>query len=265
MTNAQQELSDARTANANTPDTLTEDIMSDWAYTKRLYEREASATLLIELSTPGGESRAETINFKEVWSDHDVDDDPAHGVKGHRADRGPLNDSRALLVPIGQRMSAALAKRLTVELSHAALDQARKAFVEAGNEPTKPGYEDVDAEAFSVAGPRLSRVQLRSLVTLTPGTPIELPTGTVALGANECLLAVAVAERAENTVRFVLGTPDQRNGDVRKKSKAAFELCPGELGSGALPGLTLSAEPGATGAVRWALYRTRQTSEKSKP
>lgn len=264
VSRAQQELSDARAENARTPATIKEDIMSDWAYTKRLYEREASAELQIEMGPTGGEARREVIHFKETWSDCDVEGDPAHGVEGHQAARGPLNDSRELLAPIGLRMSATLAKKLTVALSNAALDQARKAFLSAGNEATKPGFEDVDAEAFSIAGSRLARVQLRSSVKLEAGTAIELPTASLALGARECLLAVAVAQRSENAVGLTLGTSDKRHGDARHKAKAAFEVCPGELGDDALPVLSLAAEPGSGGVVRWALYRTRQ-GEKAAP
>lgn len=258
VTSAQQELSDARQHDANTPDTLTEDIMSDWTFTKHLYERKAEATLELVFTAQDGTSRTDTVQFQEVWSDFDVENDPAHGVQGHQADRGPINDPRALLAPIGQQMSAALAKRLTVELAHAARDQARKAFIEAGNEPTKPGYEDVDAEAFSIAGTRLKRVQLRSRTTLVPESPIELPTASMPLGPDECVLAVAVAEREAGNVRLVLGTRDFEHGDVRRKSKAAVELCPGDLGAHPIASLFLSAEKGDAGAVRWALYRTRQ-------
>lgn len=259
LASARDELFQARQQAASTPATITEDIMSDWTYDKRIYEREASATLELVYSSSGGQRRSESIPFHEIWSDWEVEPDPAHGVTGHRADRAPIANADAVLAPIGSRMSREIAARLTTELQQATLDQARAAFLAAGKSRAKPGYEDVDAEAFDVAGARLARVKLRSRVLLAPGKPVVLPTRAVRLAAGECVLAVAVSERGQPALRLSLGTAEQRHGDVRGAAKAVFEACPGDFGSDVVPRLALEVA-GTGGAVRWALYTTRVTA-----
>jgi hypothetical protein len=190
------------------------------------------------------------------WSDYEVEADPAHNVPGHRPDQGPLQNPEALIPFIADQASGALALRLKAAISNAAVEQAMKAFIAAGNEPPKPGYESVDAVAFETAQARLGRVVLRGKANLAAGgAPFVLPSRAARLAPDECLLAVAVGP-AETAVDLNLRTPNGAHGDLRGASLAAVEICQNELAQqNTVEALELRSKIG--GDVRWGLYRTK--------
>lgn len=253
---ARQEVADAESALASTPDTITVPIMADWPYKKKLYSRSTSATLTISMRPNDVQQpTVVSIPLSVAWNDYEVAADPAHNVTEHQPEQGPIGDPEALIPFVAEQASAALATRLRAAISNASIEQAMKAFIAAGNDPPKPGYEAVDAVAFDAAQSRLSRVVLRGKADLPAGGgAFALPSKAARLGPGECLLAVAVAP-ADAAIDLRMKTPNGSHGDLRGASLATVEVCRDEIGDhDAVDVLELSSKVG--GAVRWGLYRT---------
>jgi hypothetical protein len=261
---ARQELANAETAFASTPDTITVPIMADWPYTKKIYSRSTSATLTISMrSNDAPRATVLSVPLSVTWNDYEVAADPPHNVEGHQPDQGPINDQEALIPFVADQASAALATRLRAAISNATVEQAMKAFIAAGNEPPKPGYEGVDAVAFEAAQTRLARVVLRGKADLgAGGSAFVLPSKAARLAPDECLLAVAVAP-SDGAIDLRMQTPNGSHGDLRGASLATVEVCRDEIGTDDSVGaLELKSEVGGT--VRWGLYRTSISAPPSK-
>jgi hypothetical protein len=255
---ARAELDRSRSELANTPDTITEPVMDDWHFKKTNYSRSVSGSVTLAMRAKGDAQDSTTVlPLTYAWSDYAVESDPPHNVQGHAADQGPIRDPAALIPFIAQQAASAVAVHLRTAIARAAIQQAVKAFLAAGNEPPRPGWEAVDALAFRTVGPRLRRLVLRGEAALAAkGPPFDLPTRAAVLEPGECLLAVAVAAR-EEPMDVVSRTPDGSHGDLRGGRSALVEVCPEELPGGDrfIKSLELVSQSG--GPVRWGLYRTR--------
>jgi hypothetical protein len=253
LRNARSELADAESTLAGTPDTITVPIMGSWTYKKTLYRRATSAQLKLTMQgVNDAQPSVVPIPLSHQWEDYEVDADPAHNVKGNRPEPRFLQSDDALVPFVAEKASAALAVRLRAALSQAAIEQAMRAFREAGNAPPKPGFEAVDAIAFETAGRRLDRVVLRGEATLASGAPFALPVRSAKPGAGSCLLAVAVAETGSAT-DLALTAPDGAVADLRGGSLALVEVCDGDTRP--IEQLSLASKLG--GKARWGLYLTR--------
>jgi hypothetical protein len=255
---ARTELDQAHSELATTPDTITEPVMDDWRYKKTNYSRTVSASITLAMRAKGDAQDVTTVlPFNYTWKDYAVEADPAHNVEGHAADQGPIRDETRLIPFIAQQAATDVAVQLRTAIGRAAIEQAIKAFLAAGNEPPRPGWEAVDALAFDTVGPRLKRLVLRGETTLSPkGQASELPARAALLETGECLLGVAVAA-GDAPMDVVSRTPDGSHGDLRGGRRALVEVCPDELpgGNKFVSSLQLSSQAG--GLVRWGLYRTQ--------
>jgi hypothetical protein len=250
---ARSELATAESELAGMPDTITVPIMGTWSYKKTVYRRATGATLRLTMQGMNDASPAVVpIDLAHQWEDYEVDADPAHNVPGHRPDPRPIQSDDALVPFVAEKASAVLAVRLRAALSQAAIDQAKRAFVAAGNPPPKPGFEAVDAIAFETAGPRLERAVLHGEASLAKAGGFALPVRSARPGAGRCVLAVAAAETGSAT-DLALTTPDRSVADLRGGSLAVIEACDAE--AQALQALSLSSQLG--GKARWGLYITR--------
>lgn len=250
---ARDELTNAQAALAGMPDTITVPIMGTHTYPKLIYRRATSATLALSMQGVQEASPSVlTLRIAHRWEDFEVEGDAAHNVKEHRPDPRPIRSDDALVPFVAERASAELAVRLRAALSQAAVEQAKRAFAEAGNPPPKPGFEAVDAIAFDIAGKRLERVVLQGEAQLTDAAPFALPVRTARPAAGGCVLAVAVADGGAATA-LSLSTPDGAVADLRASSMAVVEACGDEVA--AIKTLALSSKTG--GAARWGLYLTR--------
>ncbi len=248
---AQSEVTEAESELAGMPDTITVPIMGTWTYPKIVYRRATGATLKLAMRS-AGESEPTVVSMKldHRWEDYEVQADGAHNVKGHEPDRRPIQSDDALVPFVAEKASQMLAVRLRAALSQAAIEQARQAFLAAGNSPSKPGFEAVDAIAFETAGGRIERAVLRGEATLAEGAPFALPVRSAKPAPGACMLAVAVADGASAT-DLALASKDGTVADLRGGSLAVIEACDGEpLGE-----LSLSSKLGGT--ARWGLYLTR--------
>lgn len=261
---AQTELTESETALAGTPDTITVPIMADWSYQRKNYSRSTSANLTIAMqSATAAQGTTVSVPLGVSWSDYEVQADPAHNVQGHAPEQGPLRDSEALIPLIAQKASAELAVRLKAAISNAAIEQAVRAFVAAGNQPPKPGFEAVDALAFEAASGRLGQVVLQGTADLVGGKPFVLPSRVAKLGENECLLAIA-AGAGDAAMDLSLKNLDASHADLRGNSIAVVELCRSELrGKDSIDALELASKIG--GSARWGLYRTRNLPAVAPP
>ena len=251
--NARSELSSAESELAGMPDTITVPIMGTHVYPKIVYRRATSATLTLSMQGVNDERPAVLpIRLAHHWEDYEVKPDPAHNVQGHSPDRRPIESDDALVPFVAEKASAELALRLRAALSQAAIEEAKRAFIEAGNAPPKPGYEAVDAIAFETAGKRLDRAVLRGEAALAKASRFSLPVRSAQPPADGCVLAVAVAD-AGSATDLSLTTPDAYAADLRGGSLAVLEACGAEVQ--ALTELALSSKLG--GSARWGLYITR--------
>ncbi len=255
VTNARNELSEAESELASTPDTITVPIMKDWNYTKRIYARSTRAVLALSMqSADAPQPTVKTIPLAHEWSDYEVQNDGAHNVKGHSPDRGPIQNAEALVPFVADQASKVLAAELRSAISEAAIERAVKAFRAAGNAPPQPGFETVDAMAFDTAGRRLKRVEYRDRAQLGHGGSFALPAGAAQLAPGECLLGVAVAADAA-TLDLALYTPDRRHADFRGGRAAVIEVCQSQPNiSAVVESMLLESKSG--GEARWGLYRT---------
>ena len=254
VVSAQTEVSTAETELAKMPDTITVPVMADWSYTKKEYSRTANGMLSVTMQATGAPApKVSQTPLQYVWRDYEVQADAAHNVTGHPADHGPIADPEALVSYIAAAASTAIAGRFRVALSDAQVEAARKAMAAAGIEAAKPGYETVDAMAYDIVGPRLEKPLLRGGTTLATGKPVPLPSDSLSLATDQCVLAVAVGI-GDAPLSLLLETADQSHADLREGGIAAVELCKGEVPE-KLPGLSLSSK--SAGEVKWTLFRTR--------
>jgi len=256
LQSARSELSEAEQADANEPDTITVPIMADWSYTKREYSRTARGSLTVRMQAKGWpEPRIVTTPLAYTWTDYEVQGDAAHNVEGHSPDRGPINDTEALVPYIAAAASKDISGRIRAAIDEARMEAARNALAASGMEATKPGFEPVDAMAFEMAGKRLKKALLRGSTQLNEkGVP--LPTEALSLGPDECLAAAAVATPGTTVV---LRSSDRRFADTRGAGYAAIELCGSEVVAGKVPLVELSGQ--GAGEVKWTLYRTSPKAE----
>jgi hypothetical protein len=260
---ARNELASAQQTEQGTPETIREDIMSPWQYQKEIYARSVSASLRVTMQPVGGAPTTETLPLSHRWDTYRVESDPAHNVQGHQPDRGPIDREEALLPFVASLAGERAAKYVEVALARAALEDLRQRFAATGQQ-SKPGFEDVNAMAFDVAGPRLVRVVQQGSSDLPGGgAPAELPSAAVMLGAGECMLAVAVSDGAAEPI--ALAALGGRYGDLRHKPYAFIEACSSELPATArgVPDLKLRSK--ANVKTRWALYVTRETMPATAP
>lgn len=252
---AEQERDEAEREYASEPDTIKVPIMRTHTYRKRFFSRNVSATLELTLAAAGQPPRTQRIPVGYAWQDHEVQSEPRYNVTGHTPDRRPIDDGRALLGALGGRIAQVVAGKVKQAVLAAALEDSRRAFLAAGNAPTQPGFEHVDATAFETVERRLERVALRGRAPLAGKAPFQLPTAAAGnLAAEQCLLAIAVAPPGSEHVRLTLRTPNGSHADQRGRPAAALEICGRDLG-GARPDVLLESPDNAE--VRWALYVTR--------
>lgn len=250
LQSARSELSEAETSLAKEPDTITVPIMADWSYTKKEYSRTAKGSLSVRMQAKGwAEPRVVTTPLEYTWSDYEVQSDPAHNVTGHAPDRGPINDTEALVPYIAAAASKDISGRIRAAIDEARIERARAALAQSGMEAAKPGFETVDAMAFEMAGMRLKKALLRGNTQLADKA-IPLPTEALTVGAAECLATVAVAPPG---AKVILKSGDRRFADMRGSGYAVIEFCGTEVAGGKVPVVELS---GAGGEARWTLYRT---------
>ncbi len=262
LNDAEQELANSRQHLLSTPETLREDVFSDWEYEQTVYSRSASAE--IQVTVQGEDAKAESIviPFRHDWSDYEVAGDSAHGVVGHSVNRSYLESSTSFVQPIGDQISDVLARRLTTILRTAGLDAARRAFAKQSGTQGKIGFEDVDAVAFDTAGVRLGRAEIRGRATLTAGSPFDLPTAAIVPLPEECILVVAVETIGDESAGLIVRTVDNRSYDGRRSARAFVEICAEDRSEDAVPGLQiLSASHNTT--ARFGIYRTKSEAPKS--
>ena len=73
------------------------------------------------------------------------------------------------------------------------------------------------------------------------------------------MLAVAVAPTGSENSKLEISTPDKRHADLRGRSAALLEVCPGESGGQKFEKLLLgSPDPGE---VKWGIYLTELLPE----
>ena len=183
--------------------------------------------------------------------------DGAHNVPAHEPARQPIDRPDALVPWLAERASQALAMRLRTVLDQAELAEAKRALA-SGDRAPKPGFEDVDAKAFDVAGARLVEPVQRGHSTLVANADTQLPSDGVTLDAASCLLAVAVAD-GDNPATIAMTSPDGLFADRRGKRFATVEACGDD--ARALGGKVQLAlrSPGAA-EVHWGIYRTRASA-----
>lgn len=251
LNDAKRERDEAETAYQNEPSTITVPIMRTHSYTKTSFSRAAGAVLTLELSPKDGAPRTVRIPVEYTWSDYQVAAEPQYGVEGHTPDPGPLNDARALLSPLAGRIAQTVAQRVKQAVYSAALADSQRAFLAAGNEKPKPGFERVGALAFETAGNRLARSALLGRANVAPGSVFALPTGAAVPAQGQCLLAVAAAGEGREDVALTLRSADGRFADLRGRPFAALEICPEDAGN-----IGVSIEGNAAVEARWGLYLT---------
>jgi len=250
---ARNRLRQAERELATTPDTVQVPIMAKWDYTRKLYSRSIVATLELEIGFRSS-TRRDTIKVTNTVTDYDVDDDPKHNVKGHRADRALLNNPDNQLPAVAKGLSTELGRALRAAVNQEMQESAMRTFAEAGGEAPHPEYHAVDAMAHGAAGKRLRKALQRGVAEPKPNGNVVLPSAAVELGASDCLLAVAVSE-GSTSASLRLATAHGGHADLRGNSFAVVEACGADLagGSGTIGELVLSASEPAK--VRWALYR----------
>ena len=126
---------------------------------------------------------------------------------------------------------------------------------------TKPEFHGVDALAFEASGSRLRKAIERGTARVSSTRASELPSSRADLEADECLLAVAVAAEPESA-QVELLTADHGHADVRKRSFAIVEMCPGDTPG---HGSDLLLRTSEDTSVRWGLYRTTRVHKEEKP
>ncbi|HHH31475.1 MAG TPA: hypothetical protein ENK57_24440 [Polyangiaceae bacterium] len=253
VNNARSELAQARAQLENTPDTIEIPIMKTWSYDKKHFARSTDATLSIVMQPTGGEARRFTIPLSMRWTDYEVEADPEHNVKGHRPDRGPIDNANALVPFIAKQANARLSEKLRAAISQATIREALAALAAEGTQ-AKAGYEDVDAMAYALAGRRLrTPVQRGRGAVPASDRPYPLPAKAAPLTGDECLVAVAVV--ADGGATITIRGNDGRHGDLRDKSYAAVEICGSELpgDTRVVDDLAIFSRSGSN--VRWGLYR----------
>lgn len=250
---ARAKLAEAEQTLGSTPDTIEVPIMAKWDYTRKNYSRSISATLEMDLGFRSG-SKHSTAQLSDAVTDYDVDDDPGHNVKGHKANRDIIDRPESLLPLIAERLSVHLDKELRAAVNQEMQEAAMRAFAESGGEAPKPEYQAVDAMAFQAVGKRLRKAFQRGAGNPKPGEPVALPSAAVDLGPEDCLLAVAVSE-GSTSAAIRLSTPSGTHADLRGKSFALVEICGSELDgkAGSAGELVLNASEEAR--ARWGLYK----------
>lgn len=253
---AESELRQAESAYDSEPETITVPIMRTHSYKKVLYSRRATASLTIELTPRGGDARVQRIPVSFDWQDYEVGSEPQFNVAGHAPDAAAVADPKTILGPLGRRVAEVVAQEVKRAVFSAAREESMRAFLAAGNDPPKPGFEHVDALAFETAGKRLLRVALRGRAQLLPKAGFSLPTAAATLSATECLLAVAAAPAGAEDARISLRSPDESHADLRTRPFAVVEVCSEELDGRRA---SLEAQSETPVEARWGLYVTRRT------
>jgi len=251
---AQLEEHEAQYAYDSEPAEIEEPVMRPWSYKKEVFERGASASVAIRIQPRGEEASEISDAFSDTWTDHRIEADPAHNVEGHTAQAPWIEDPDALLPEVGAAVSGMVAAHLRTAVSRAALRELRREASTNGLEG-RGGYEDVDALAVGVAGPRLKMRVQTGASDLVSGRPISLPSRAVALKAGECLLGVAVMAEGR-TGAITLGTVDGSHADLRGKAFAVVEICRDELRRGEESAGELRLLGDSGGRALWGLYRT---------
>jgi hypothetical protein len=237
----EQVLKDARRKIDGMPDTVTSAVMSKWAFKRTIYVREATATLEVTTSGPGGK-KTTSVKASTSARTTEVAADAAHNVKAEAPDRKLVDDPMSMMPGLRTSATGVLAPVLDAAIDRNVTEQIVLAFLTAGGTP-KDGFEVVDAAAFELAASRIVRAE-------TYGEGKALPTATLTLAPRECVLAVAAGDPGNNGT-VTLRSADGAFGDGRGTKVASLEICAGET-AGALPAL----EANSAGTVRWAIYRT---------
>lgn len=250
---AKRDVETARQREREIPPTVTEDVMTPWPYTKKVYTRDLAATVVLTVRHKDGKETKKEIPVRAQWTDYEVAADPAHNVAPHTADARALSNSTATLPLLGERITGAAGEALAHVLADAQREEMLRAFGDANGERS-PDYELVDAAAYGVAGSRISRVVRRGAVEV--GTsPFRVPTPPVALAQGECVLAVASVDRDDRGATLHIKANGGAFADARGGTRAAVELCARDVGArGVDDVVVVSTRPAR---VQWTLYATK--------
>jgi len=232
-----------------TPPTVVVPITETWTYPVDTVTRRATARVRLRLVGADGVLRDEAFDFTEEWNDYKASADAAHNVPEHRWEERFIDDSSAILDKLAGGVRNRLASELAMTARSAQREDARKRLAARGLQG-RGKWQDVDAEAYSIAGDRLHEPVVRSAVVLA-GEPVELPTKAAIVGEGECLVVVGVGD-----AEVALSTPDRSHADPRKSPAAALELCKEELATGEIPPVLLSGPTGHE--VKWGIFRVHK-------
>lgn len=252
---AQSKLAQARATLAATSRTKRVPVNETWRYTKKMYRREATATLRLTLSRKaGGAPQVLTLPVRYTWEDYDVAADPAHNVQGHAVDPEPVRNADALLPGLGKAVTAELQRALDTAIASSTLEQARAALAASGSGPSDPAELEVDAAAFLATRDRLVKNVRRGRTEITAASA-ALSTAGLKLDTDQCVLLVALPDSGE-AQKLKLRAGDGYWADERGATPAYLELCSTDRRA-LPPDVQISAD--AKGWVRWGLYVTQRT------
>ncbi len=243
VSEAENQVNQARAQVNDMPDTLTETVWGDWNYTRTEYARKVTAVIETTSTSPVGERKA-SDNLEFVASDYQIAADSAHNVSGHDPRRDFIDSPESIVPSLAEKASGVAIERLKQSLQIGAVDAALLALKRSGATP-RPGYEYVDAMAYDVVGKRLGKSESYG----DGANPIDLSSITLADG--ECALVVAASSDAGSAT--ALKSDGGSFADERGRPFATLELCKSEIG-GKLPKIEVGGS-----SLKYGVYRTRES------
>jgi hypothetical protein len=249
LANARRKASEARAEARREPATTREWVMMPWPYKRTAYKRTVSVVLDMSVTPKGAPAQTSRAPLRLDLTDYEVAADPKHNVEGHAPDPNLVKNPDALAARIAEQVSRKVSGSLRAILTREERAAAARLLAEAGIEVSREEHQAVDAAAFAAVGRRIVKAERRGSAK-GPDTP--LPTSSVPLEAEECLLVVAVAEEP-STAAVIIRSADGSVVDDRKRSTALVEMCPRKKGSP--PPFKVDLPAGGT--ARWAVYRLK--------
>lgn len=253
LSSANGEVAGARAELFSMPKTVKEWVMLPWSYKRVRSSRPVSVEVLMKVAPKGSVTQETTTPVRLEVTDDEVVDDAKHNVQGHVPDPALVSNPDALAPRIARQVSTHVATKITSILASEARAATLRALAASGGESNNPDYQLLDATAFENVGARIQRAERRGHVKLS-GARVPLPTATLAVTKDDCLLITAIAETPE-TAFVHLTDAGGSIFDRRGANNAVVEICGRDLPGGAPP--TFHLEGAAGTEVRWGIYRTK--------
>lgn len=254
VSEAQAELQEARSEEIDTSATIDVPIMKKASVKKQIFARRVTARVKMTSTLDGADLPAMESSFEAELTDYTVEANASIKLDGHIAKEMWLEDPKAAVPAVADKMAAWASTGVRSMLAKARLERARSTLRAAGEE-IRPGFEALGGMALELADTRLNGVLKTGTVSVEAGRHVVLPAAS-RLRPNECLLVVAMLPEG-SPGKLAVATADGSVADTRGKPYGSIEVCRSDVPGApdALPAVHIKSDE-SSADVRWGEFRT---------